>query len=191
MVVSWKLHHTGISMTADYQCGYTAEHVHTDACYTKTLVCQKEETDGQEGHTHTESCYEEKTTLNCEKEEHVHGQECYDEDGTLICEKEEHTHTENCYYTEREQICGKEEQEPVPAHHHTEECYKTELACTIPEHTHTVECLIDETGGCGNGSGLGKYDSAESDGKLGGKCGSDCTEPDGIPGKPEKFQVCR
>ena len=145
LVVSWKLHHTGISMTADYQCGYTAEHVHTDACYTKTLVCQKEETDGQEGHTHTESCYEEKTTLNCEKEEHVHGQECYDEDGTLICEKEEHTHTENCYYTEREQICGKEEQEPVPAHHHTEECYKTELACTIPEHTHTVECLIDET----------------------------------------------
>lgn len=114
LVVSWKLHHTGISMTADYQCGYTAEHVHTDACYTKTLVCQKEETDGQEGHTHTESCYEEKTTLNCEKEEHVHGQECYDEDGTLICEKEEHTHTENCYYTEREQICGKEEQEPVP-----------------------------------------------------------------------------
>lgn len=87
LVVSWKLHHTGISMTADYQCGYTAEHVHTDACYTKTLVCQKEETDGQEGHTHTESCYEEKTTLNCEKEEHVHGQECYDEDGTLICEK--------------------------------------------------------------------------------------------------------
>ena len=145
LVVSWKLHHTGISMTADYQCGYTAEHVHTDACYTKTLVCQKEETDGQEGHTHTESCYEEKTTLNCEKEEHVHGQECYDEDGTLICEKEEHTHTENCYHTEREQICGKEEQEPVPAHHHTEECYKTELACTIPEHTHTVECLIDET----------------------------------------------
>ena len=99
LVVSWKLHHTGISMTADYQCGYTAEHVHTDACYTKTLVCQKEETDGQEGHTHTESCYEEKTTLNCEKEEHVHGQECYDEDGTLICEKEEHTHTENCYRT--------------------------------------------------------------------------------------------
>lgn len=26
LVVSWKLHHTGISMTADYQCGYTAEH---------------------------------------------------------------------------------------------------------------------------------------------------------------------
>ena len=25
LVVSWKLHHTGISMTADYQCGYTAE----------------------------------------------------------------------------------------------------------------------------------------------------------------------
>lgn len=49
LVVSWKLHHTGISMTADYQCGYTAEHVHTDACYTKTLVCQKEETDGRKG----------------------------------------------------------------------------------------------------------------------------------------------
>ena len=69
LIVSWKLHHTGISMTADYQCGYTTEHVHTDACYTKTLVCQKEESDGQEGHTHTENCYNTEREQICGKEE--------------------------------------------------------------------------------------------------------------------------
>ncbi|MDO4866711.1 MAG: hypothetical protein Q4C10_09140 [Clostridia bacterium] len=30
------------------------EHTHTEACYTRTLICGKEEA---EAHTHTEACY--------------------------------------------------------------------------------------------------------------------------------------
>lgn len=105
LIVSWKLHHTGISMTADYQCGYTTEHVHTDACYTKTLVCQKEESDGQEGHTHTENCYNntEREQI-CGKEEqepvpaHHHTEECYETE--LVCTTPEHTHTVECLIDE-------------------------------------------------------------------------------------------
>ena len=104
LIVSWKLHHTGISMTADYQCGYTTEHVHTDACYTKTLVCQKEESDGQEGHTHTENCYNTEREQICGKEEqepvpaHHHTEECYETE--LVCTIPEHTHTVECLIDE-------------------------------------------------------------------------------------------
>lgn len=104
LIVSWKLHHTGISMTADYQCGYTTEHVHTDACYTKTLVCQKEESDGQEGHTHTENCYNTEREQICGKEEqepvpaHHHTEECYETE--LVCTTPEHTHTVECLIDE-------------------------------------------------------------------------------------------
>ena len=104
LIVSWKLHHTGISMTADYQCGYTTEHVHTDACYTKTLVCQKEESDGQEGHTHSENCYNTEREQICGKEEqepvpaHHHKEECYETE--LVCTTPEHTHTVECLIDE-------------------------------------------------------------------------------------------
>ena len=143
IVVNWQLHQTGISMTADYQCGYS-EHTHTDDCYTKVLICGKEETDGSEGHTHTDDCYEEQKELNCPKEEHTHDESCYDEDGNLTCDKEEHTHSDECYTTEKVLICGKEESEKVEAHHHTDECYEKKLTCKLPEHTHTVECLSNE-----------------------------------------------
>ena len=86
---------------------------------------------------------------------------------------------------------GKKNREPVPAHHHTEECYKTELACTIPEHTHTVECLIDETADVETEADWESTIPQNLTENWAEKCGSDCTEPDGIPGKPEKFQVCR
>ena len=143
VVVNWQLHQTGISMTADYQCGYK-EHTHTDACYTKVLICGKEETDGSEGHTHTDDCYEEKKELTCSKEEHTHEASCYDEDGNLICGKEEHTHTDDCYTTKKVLICGKKESPKVEAHHHTDKCYEKKLTCKLPEHTHTVECLSNE-----------------------------------------------
>ena len=143
VVVNWQLHQTGISMTADYQCGYK-EHTHTDDCYTKVLICGKEETDGSEGHTHTDDCYEEQKELTCSKEEHTHDDSCYDEDGNLICGKEEHTHTDDCYTTKKVLICGKEESPKVEAHHHTDKCYEKKLTCKLPEHTHTVECLSNE-----------------------------------------------
>ena len=142
--VNWKLHQQGISMTADYQCGME-EHHHTEACYKKVLICEKEETDGSEGHIHTETCYEQRNNLICQITEHTHGEECYDENGNLICGQEEHVHDQSCYRMENVLICGQEESAPVEAHHHTEVCYESQLTCQITEHTHSVECMIDES----------------------------------------------
>ena len=66
-------------------CGLE-EHVHTDACYKKRLVCglqektQKKQTKEDEleedaGHIHTEACYED--VLACELQEHTHTLACY------------------------------------------------------------------------------------------------------------------
>ncbi len=74
VAVNWRLHQTGISMTADYQCGQE-EHVHTDACYTKVLTCGQ---DGVEGHTHTDECYTKE--LTCGKTEHTHTAACYSDE---------------------------------------------------------------------------------------------------------------
>ena len=138
-------------------------HHHTADCYETVLVEHKEQTCGQEEHTHNDYCIDPDT-------------------GNYICGLEEHTHTDDCYTTETETeeklICGYEEgevlsdgtaadddgiaaledtntatsvaddssseavSEPV-LHHHTEACYKKVLTCTIPEHTHTLACLAD------------------------------------------------
>ena len=146
---------------------------------------EPEETE-PEVHHHTEDCYEtvlvEHKEQTCGQEEHTHNDYCIDPDtGNYICGLEEHHHTDDCFTTETETekklICGYEEgqvlsdgtaaddgiaaledtntatsvaddssseavSEPV-LHHHTEACYKKVLICTIPEHTHTLECLAD------------------------------------------------
>ena len=138
-------------------------HHHTADCYETVLVEHKEQTCGQEEHTHDETCPVDPDT------------------GDFLCGYEEHTHTDDCYTTETETeeklVCGYEEgevlsdgtaaedgiaaledtntatsvaeddsseavSEPV-LHHHTEACYEKVLTCTIPEHTHTLECLAD------------------------------------------------
>lgn len=97
--VNWRLHATGIAMTADYECG-REEHTHTEECYTRVLTCGLEEAEAAGGH--------------------IHGTDCYDEEGALICGLEEteasegHVHTEGCYA--RELTCGMEE------HEHTASC---------------------------------------------------------------------
>lgn len=139
-------------------------HHHTADCYETVLVEHKEQTCGQEEHTHDDTCPVDPDT------------------GNFLCGFEEHTHTDDCFTTETETeeklICGYEEgqvlsdgtvaddgiaaledtntatsvaeddssseavSEPV-LHHHTEACYEKVLTCTIPEHTHTLACLAD------------------------------------------------
>lgn len=48
------------------------EHVHEGDCYSRTLICDKEEDDE---HTHTDECYE--YDLVCDEKEHIHSEECY------------------------------------------------------------------------------------------------------------------
>ena len=142
LFVNWQLHGVGISMTADYHCGYE-EHQHTEACYEKVLTCgyeegepetvadtantadtvaaysmeeEPEETEPETilvPHTHTDECYEERQILTCFEEEHTHDDDCFDEYGALICDQFEHTHDDSCYTTEYDLVCGLDEGELV------------------------------------------------------------------------------
>lgn len=109
-----------ITMEKTAYCG-KAEHVHSESCYTKELVCKKEET---EGHKHTDKCYEVEKKLVCD-----------------IAESEEHTHTDACYKEEKKLICEKEESD---AHKHDAKCYKEKLTCDKDEHKHVASCYSDK-----------------------------------------------
>lgn len=69
--VFWWLKLVGVAMAGEAFCGYE-EHVHSDACLVKTLVCTLDE---NAEHTHTDSCYEMRCSLG--KEEHIHTAACY------------------------------------------------------------------------------------------------------------------
>ena len=142
LFVNWQLHGVGITMTADYHCGYE-EHQHTAACYEKVLTCGYEEGEPETPvtssdssadlvsaysaeepvqtepetiwvpHEHTDACYEEHRVLTCYQEEHEHTDDCFDEYGALICGEFEHIHDDSCYTTEYELVCGLDEGELV------------------------------------------------------------------------------
>lgn len=69
--VSWALHGVGLTLANEAECGI-GEHIHTDDCYERQLVCGLEENDT---HTHDESCYE--MQLVCGQEEHIHDTGCF------------------------------------------------------------------------------------------------------------------
>lgn len=105
------------------------EHTHTENCYrSDDLLCDLEESDGAEAHSHNDTCYEVKKELICseaENEEHTHNEGCYKEEKTLICTKEEtkgekgHEHSINCYRSDKP-LCEKEE------HTHDRMCYSNQ-----------------------------------------------------------------
>lgn len=70
-VVFWSLKLTGIGVAGEAFCG-KPEHVHSESCIQKTLICGQEETTT---HTHTDVCYE--ITESCRWEEHTHIESCY------------------------------------------------------------------------------------------------------------------
>ena len=60
-----------ITLEHTAHCGLE-EHRHTEACYTRELVCDQEES---EEHEHTDACYAD--VLACELPEHEHGLQCW------------------------------------------------------------------------------------------------------------------
>lgn len=132
-----------ITLEKTAYCGYE-EHVHSDACYTRTLICGLEET--ETAHQHTDDCYQTEDVLTCELPEggHIHEEACYDEQGQLSCQEEEgHIHTAECYQAQPVLICGMEE--TGAAHVHTDACYEEVFSCQLPEHEHTLICYSDPT----------------------------------------------
>ena len=69
--VSWSLHGVGLTMANEAECGIE-EHIHSEECYEKQLICGLED---DEGHEHSDECYED--VLVCEKDEHKHDIVCY------------------------------------------------------------------------------------------------------------------
>ena len=137
MFVNWQLHGVGISMTADYHCGYE-EHQHTEACYEKVLTCGYEEGEPEDPEASSlpeEADLDSDFGVDAEPEyelqtqtilvPHIHTDACYEEQQELTCFEEEHEHTDDCFDEEGALICGKFE------HVHDDSCYTTEdvLVC--------------------------------------------------------------
>ena len=129
------------------------EHVHTDECFSRVLVCGKEES---ELHEHDDSCYTETTKYVCGLDEapadagHAHSEACYDASGALICGQEErpatdgHTHSDSCKEATRTLICAKGD-----VHKHSDACYGRgeELLCQKVEHVHGDGCYSNRNAG--------------------------------------------
>lgn len=144
LFVNWQLHGVGISMTADYHCGYE-EHQHTAACYEKVLTCGYEEGEPETPVTSSDSSADPVSAYSAAEPEepeepvqtepetiwvpHEHTDACYEEHRVLTCCQEEHEHTDDCFDEYGALICGEFE------HIHDDSCYTTEyeLVCGLDE----------------------------------------------------------
>ena len=144
LFVNWQLHGVGISMTADYHCGYE-EHQHTAACYEKVLICGYEEGEPETPVTSSDSSADPVSAYSAAEPEepeepvqtepetiwvpHEHTDACYEEHRVLTCYQEEHEHTDDCFDEYGALICGEFE------HIHDDSCYTTEyeLVCGLDE----------------------------------------------------------
>lgn len=144
LFVNWQLHGVGISMTADYHCGYE-EHQHTAACYEKVLTCGYEEGEPETPVTSSDSSADPVSAYSAAEPEeleepvqtepetiwvpHEHTDACYEEHRVLTCCQEEHEHTDDCFDEYGALICGEFE------HIHDDNCYTTEyeLVCGLDE----------------------------------------------------------
>ena len=144
LFVNWQLHGVGISMIADYHCGYE-EHQHTAACYEKVLTCGYEEGEPETPVTSSDSSTDPVSAYSAEEPEepeepvqtepetiwvpHEHTDACYEEHRVLTCYQEEHEHTDDCFDEYGALICGEFE------HIHDDSCYTTEyeLVCGLDE----------------------------------------------------------
>lgn len=144
LFVNWQLHGVGITMTADYHCGYE-EHQHTAACYEKVLTCGYEEGEPETPVTSSDSSADPVSAYSAAEPEepeepvqtepetiwvpHEHTDACYEEHRVLTCYQEEHEHTDDCFDEYGALICGEFE------HIHDDSCYTTEyeLVCGLDE----------------------------------------------------------
>lgn len=155
LLTSCLLIHPAITMSRQATCGQE-EHTHTEKCYEKKLICNKEEqsisesseTEGEESveaHTHSDACYE--NVLICGKQEHTHSEACYPkeeekEESTEVNATEEEKKEEGLTTnTEEEKSEDKDVKSEDKAEEKTEE--KAE-ACTLKvdqaDYTVEVDC---------------------------------------------------
>ena len=130
-----------ITVNSNTYCGLE-EHEHTEACYTKELICglTEGEIPGAEGgqedaeapQTETQTVTETVTETVIELQQvlvdegHVHQDSCYEETRNLVCGLEE-TESKEAVLDEEGNVI----EEAVEGHTHTDECYQVErvLVC--------------------------------------------------------------
>ena len=148
LVVFWSLKLTGIGVAGDAFCG-KQEHVHSDECQPRTLICTLEEC---EAHVHSEVCLAKE--LICQTEvtgqtdatgqTHEHDASCYAVISSFGCgqsQEDGHIHTTECITEQTQFACGKEE---TQGHIHSETCYEI-VPCGLVQHIHVESCYSDIT----------------------------------------------
>ncbi len=90
--VFWWLKLTGITVTGDALCDLD-EHIHTQECFTKVLICTETESESTE--TQDSSVSEQPSLTEPESSLHNHSEECYTSE--LICNITEHSHSSQCF----------------------------------------------------------------------------------------------
>ena len=133
LFVNWQLHGVGISMTADYHCGYE-EHQHTAACYEKVLTCGYEEGEPETPVTSSDSSADLVSAYSAEEPEELE-EPVQTEPETIWVP---HEHTDACY--EEVLVCG------LPEHHHTVNCLSDPLADVEDEETWSAKTNVVLTG---------------------------------------------
>ncbi|MCF0245222.1 MAG: LPXTG cell wall anchor domain-containing protein [Ileibacterium sp.] len=112
--VSWNMHQNGESY-AELYCGLEENHVHSDECYEKVLICDK-----QESSSATEKA---DATL--------------DEHSETKADVNQKNNSGKAEAAKDELVSDKSSSE----HHHTDACYEKKLICTKPvEHKHSLQC---------------------------------------------------
>ncbi len=142
LAVFWSLKLTGIGIAGEAFCGMQ-EHIHSDECQQKALICMLEEA---EAHVHNETClYRELVCQMEETDEHSHGEACWvtvPDSGCELQEEDGHVHTDQCPAEQTQLDCGIEASE---GHAHTDECYEITESCQQEEHIHIESCYSDIT----------------------------------------------
>lgn len=147
--VFWQLKLTGIAMAGDAHCE-TKEHIHTEECYEKKLICSFSEDEydvsvtmgAAEKDVETEIAEtEEKTALQVEASLETEA------DSTVAQSVEDHSEyeTDTSVEATTETTEALEEYHNDPSHVHTDDCYEISLICTEAEHIHSLSCYSDVT----------------------------------------------
>ena len=140
--VFWSLKLTGIGIAGEAFCG-REEHVHSEECLNKTLICTLSETPL---HVHGESCLHKELICQLEEgESHTHEEACWLVGPGFGCgqlEKDGHIHIRECITGETHLDCGIEVSD---GHVHVDSCYEITKNCLPEEHIHIESCYSDIT----------------------------------------------
>lgn len=134
LAVNYRLRRIGISMTADYTCGYAEEHTHTDACRQQVLLCGT--ANGQENAETQRWGVLKGEELTLYRADGTPAGTAEPVPGESISVPDADPATTETADTDAAVVLR-------PGHIHTDACYAAVLTCGRQEHTHSAACYAD------------------------------------------------